>query len=103
VIFQDPLPASRFHHSVAFQPDNTAIQRPPATSRQLLRLLALSRVVLDNFGQFQASWGHHGDRRVAQLALFFGANDFGSTMIEENVVAAAGGVIFRLSLLKSKE
>jgi cyclic dehypoxanthinyl futalosine synthase len=58
--------------------------------------LALSRVVLDNFDNLQASWVTMGPR-VAQLALFFGANDFGSTMIEENVVAAAG-VHFRLSI-----
>ncbi|HBZ53846.1 MAG TPA: dehypoxanthine futalosine cyclase [Syntrophobacteraceae bacterium] len=80
----------------AFQPDNTAIQRPPATAVSYLRLLALSRIVLDNFDNLQASWVTMGPR-VAQLALFFGANDFGSTMIEENVVAAAG-VHFRLSV-----
>lgn len=80
----------------AFQPDNTAIQRPPATAVSYLRLLALSRVVLNNFDNLQASWVTMGPR-VAQLALFFGANDFGSTMIEENVVAAAG-VQFRLSI-----
>jgi cyclic dehypoxanthinyl futalosine synthase len=61
-----------------------------------LRLLAVSRLVLDNFQNIQASWVTMGPK-VAQLALFFGANDFGSTMIEENVVAAAG-VRFRLSI-----
>jgi cyclic dehypoxanthinyl futalosine synthase len=80
----------------AFQPDNTAIPRPPATAVSYLRLLALSRIVLDNFDNLQASWVTMGPR-VAQLALFFGANDFGSTMIEENVVAAAG-VHFRLCI-----
>jgi cyclic dehypoxanthinyl futalosine synthase len=79
-----------------FQPTNTAIQRSPETSVAYLRLLALSRIVLDNFDNIQASWVTMGPK-VAQLALHFGANDFGSTMIEENVVAATG-VHFRLSV-----
>ncbi|WP_028582403.1 cyclic dehypoxanthinyl futalosine synthase [Desulfogranum japonicum] len=82
-----------------FQPDNT----PIAKSRNIektsaftyLRMLALSRIYLDNFANVQASWVTQGPK-IAQLSLFFGANDFGSTMIEENVVAAAG-VRFRLS------
>ncbi len=80
----------------AFQPLNTAIRREPETAVSYLRLLALSRLVLDNFDNIQASWVTMGPK-IAQLALFFGANDFGSTMIEENVVAAAG-VCFRLSI-----
>ena len=80
----------------AFQPQNTAIPREPETAVSYLRLLAISRLVLDNFDNIQASWVTMGPK-VAQLALFFGANDFGSTMIEENVVAAAG-VSFRLSI-----
>ncbi len=80
----------------AFQPDNTAIHCAPATAVAYLRWLAVSRIVLDNFDNLQASWVTMGPR-VAQLALHFGANDFGSTMIEENVVAAAG-VHFRLSI-----
>ena len=83
----------------SFQPDNTAL----AASRKIekvssftyLRMLALSRIYLDNFANVQASWVTQGPK-IAQLSLFFGANDFGSTMIEENVVAAAG-VKFRLS------
>ena len=78
-----------------FQPQNTAIQRAPETAVAYLRLLAVARLVLDNFANIQASWVTMGPA-VAQLALRFGANDFGSTMIEENVVAAAG-VHFRLS------
>jgi len=77
-----------------FQPENTAIPRAPETSLAYLRLLALSRLVLDNFDNIQASWVTMGPK-IGQLSLFFGANDFGSTMIEENVVAAAG-VRFRL-------
>ena len=54
-----------------------------------LRTLAMSRLVLDNIRNLQVSWVTMGSG-VAQVALQFGANDFGSTMIEENVVAAAG-------------
>lgn len=79
-----------------FQPGKTAIARRPETAVAYLRLLAVSRLVLDNFDNLQASWVTMGPK-VAQTALFFGANDFGSTMIEENVVAAAG-VHFRLSV-----
>lgn len=79
----------------AFQPNHTAIPVPAQTPVSYLRLLAVSRLVLDNFDNVQASWVTMGPK-VAQLALHFGANDFGSTMIEENVVAAAG-VHFRLS------
>ena len=79
-----------------FQPQNTAINVPKATAVTYLRTLAISRIVLDNFENVQASWVTMG-AHVAQLALFFGANDLGSTMIEENVVAAAG-VRFRLSI-----
>ena len=78
-----------------FQPANTAIERRPETAQSYLRVLALSRLVLDNVPSIQSSWVTMGPQ-VAQLALFFGANDFGSLMIEENVVAAAG-VSFRLS------
>jgi cyclic dehypoxanthinyl futalosine synthase len=58
-------------------------------------MLALSRIFLDNVPNIQASWVTQGPK-IAQISLFFGANDFGSTMIEENVVAAAG-ICFRLS------
>ena len=78
-----------------FQPQNTAIRVRPSTGHEYLRLLAISRIVLDNFQNVQASWVTQGPK-VAQIALFFGANDFGSLMIEENVVAATG-VTHRLS------
>ncbi len=79
-----------------FQPDNTALAEiEKTTAMGYLRMLALSRIYLDNFANVQASWVTQGPK-IAQLSLFFGANDFGSTMIEENVVAAAG-VSFRLS------
>ncbi|GAB6163038.1 cyclic dehypoxanthinyl futalosine synthase [Desulfothermus naphthae] len=79
-----------------FQPDNTRINARKVTSVEYLRLLAISRIVLDNFDNIQVSWVTMGPE-IAQLALFFGGNDFGSTMIEENVVAATG-VRFRLSI-----
>ena len=79
-----------------FQPDNTRIKARKITSVEYLRLLAISRIVLDNFDNIQVSWVTMGPE-IAQLALFFGGNDFGSTMIEENVVAATG-VRFRLSI-----
>ena len=77
-----------------FQPGNTALSQPEASSVTYLRFLALSRLFLDNVPNIQASWVTQGPR-VGQMALYYGANDFGSTMIEENVVAAAG-VHFRL-------
>ena len=83
----------------SFQPDNTPLSAArkieKVSSFTYLRMLALSRIYLDNFANVQASWVTQGPK-IAQLSLFFGANDFGSTMIEENVVAAAG-VKFRLS------
>ncbi len=72
-----------------FQPGNTRISCRPLPSPAYLRMLAVSRLVLDNVPNIQASWVTMGPD-VAQLALFYGANDFGSLMIEENVVAAAG-------------
>ncbi|MBW2466379.1 MAG: dehypoxanthine futalosine cyclase [Deltaproteobacteria bacterium] len=79
-----------------FQPDNTAFSEiRKATAYSYLKMLAWSRIVLDNFDNIQASWVTQGPK-IAQISLFYGANDFGSTMIEENVVAAAG-VYFRLS------
>ena len=79
-----------------FQPDNTAFSDiPKATAHSYLKMLAWSRIVLDNIDNIQASWVTQGPK-IAQVSLFYGANDFGSTMIEENVVAAAG-VSFRLT------
>jgi cyclic dehypoxanthinyl futalosine synthase len=79
-----------------FQPLNTDIDVASAGGVEYLRTLAISRLFLDNVANVQASWVTQGSK-IAQLALRFGANDLGSTMIEENVVRAAG-VTFRLSL-----
>jgi cyclic dehypoxanthinyl futalosine synthase len=78
----------------SFQPGNTKIDVRKAGASEYLRVLAVSRIFLDNIPNLQVSWVTQGDK-IAQVALEFGANDFGSTMIEENVVAAAG-VRFRL-------
>lgn len=76
----------------SFQPGNTELNASSlktATAVDYLRVLALSRIYLDNIKNIQASWVTQG-LKMAQVALRFGANDFGSTMIEENVVKAAG-------------
>ena len=78
-----------------YQPGNTELGGRSATAVEYLKVLALSRIMLDNFMNIQASWVTQG-AKIAQVALEFGANDFGSTMIEENVVAAAG-VSFRMT------
>lgn len=67
----------------------------PATAVEYLRILALSRIYLDNIKNIQASWVTQG-LKLAQVALRFGANDFGSTMLEENVIASTG-VSYRVS------
>jgi len=72
-----------------FQPENTALAGDEVTSFQYLRTLAVARVMLDNFPNIQASWVTQGGK-IGQMSLRFGANDFGSLMIEENVVSSAG-------------
>ena len=73
-----------------FQPGNTALAHlPKAGPFEYLKTLAVSRLYLDNFANLQASWVTQG-LKIGQMALRWGANDMGSLMIEENVVAAAG-------------
>lgn len=72
-----------------YQPGNTELGGTTATGIDYLKVLALSRIVLDNIPNIQASWVTQG-AKMASVALFFGANDLGGTMLEENVVAAAG-------------
>lgn len=75
-----------------FQPEHTQLaQLPAAGSHAYLRMLAVSRLYLDNVANMQSSWVTQG-LKIGQLALQFGANDMGSLMIEENVVAEAGTV-----------
>lgn len=78
-----------------YQPGNTELGGQKASGVEYLKVLAVSRIVLDNIRNIQASWVTQGDK-LAQAALFFGANDLGGTMLEENVVAAAG-CCFRMS------
>lgn len=78
----------------SFQGANTQLKAEipdikPQSSNRYLRLLAIARLYLDNFKNMQSSWVTQGSY-VGQLALKFGANDLGSTMMEENVVKAAG-------------
>jgi cyclic dehypoxanthinyl futalosine synthase len=83
----------------SFQPGNTQLAEDEysatgvplnaATGWEYLRTLAVSRLFLDNVRNVQASWVTQGGK-IGQIALVFGSNDMGSTMIEENVVAAAG-------------
>ena len=75
-----------------FQPENTDISHLPAAgSHAYLKMLAISRLYLDNFSNMQSSWVTQG-LKIGQVSLQFGANDMGSLMIEENVVAEAGTV-----------
>ena len=77
-----------------FQPEHTAMADvPPAGAFEYLRTQAISRLYLDNIRNIQSSWVTQGPK-VGQLALFFGANDMGSLMIEENVVSSAGTVYY---------
>jgi len=95
-----------------FQPGDTPLGRAPqfapderrepdgkhlvlADAHEYLRMLALSRIFFDNIPNIQSSWVTQGPK-IGQLALFFGANDMGSVMMEENVVSAAG-LTYRLN------
>lgn len=73
----------------SYQPEHTELGGGEATGLEYLRMLAIARIVLDNFPSLQASWVTQGGR-VGQLSLAYGSNDMGSVMIEENVVRAAG-------------
>jgi cyclic dehypoxanthinyl futalosine synthase len=78
-----------------FQPENTRLRAEPVGSSEYLRMQALSRIFLDNIENIQSSWVTQGPR-IGQIALKYGANDFGSVMMEENVVSSAG-TSFRLN------
>jgi len=80
----------------SFQPRNTDLGGDTAGGVEYLKTLAVARIMLDNVPSIQASWVTQG-AKIAQIALAFGANDFGSTMLDENVVRAAG-VNYRIAL-----
>ena len=83
--------------SWTFQPDHTDMAHvPPAGAFEYLKTQAVSRLYLDNVPNIQSSWVTQGEK-IGGLALFFGANDMGSLMIEENVVAQAG-TVYHLTL-----
>jgi len=72
-----------------FQEDNTKLKKSDTSAPEYLRVQALARLFLDNIPGIQSSWVTMGPS-IGQVALLFGANDFGSVMFEENVVSAAG-------------
>lgn len=74
-----------------YQPDGTELGGTRASAFDYMRTIAIARIYLDNFPNIQASWVTQGPR-VGQLSLRYGVNDFGSTMMEENVVSTAGCV-----------
>jgi cyclic dehypoxanthinyl futalosine synthase len=78
----------------SFKPGNTPLEKiipTYATPTRYLQMLAISRIYLDNFPHIQASWFSEG-KKTGQIALHFGADDFGGTLLEENVHAAANFV-----------
>jgi cyclic dehypoxanthinyl futalosine synthase len=85
-----------------FQPEHSDMAHiRPAGAYEYLRTNAVSRLYLDNFANIQSSWVTQG-LKTGQLALLYGANDMGSLMIEENVVAEAG-TVHHLSLEEIRE
>ena len=84
-----------------FQAENTNLRAPTVGASEYLRMQALSRIYLDNIENLQSSWVTQGPK-IGQIALKYGANDFGSVMMEENVVSAAG-TSFRLARQQIEE
>jgi len=79
-----------------FQPENTVLKVKRKTGvAEYLRTQAIARIFLDNIENIQSSWVTQGPE-IGQVALKYGANDFGSVMMEENVVSSAG-TTFRLN------
>ncbi|OAB48235.1 cyclic dehypoxanthinyl futalosine synthase [Paenibacillus antarcticus] len=74
-----------------FQPDNTNFVRERETPEAYLKTVAVGRILLDNVPHLQSSWVTMGPE-IGKLSLSYGCNDFGSTMMEENVVSSAGAV-----------
>lgn len=74
-----------------FQPDNTNLKRERETPEAYLKSVAVGRLAIDNVPNLQSSWVTMGPE-IGKLSLTYGCNDFGSTMMEENVVSSAGAV-----------
>jgi cyclic dehypoxanthinyl futalosine synthase len=91
---QDEQPGFTAFIPWSFKPGNTPLEKiipHYATSTRYLQMISLSRIYLDNFPHIQASWFSEG-KKIGQIALHFGADDFGGTLQEENVHAAANFV-----------
>lgn len=88
---QDETDGFRAFIPWTYQPGNNELMGRKMSSYQYLRFLAMSRVYLDNIEHIQGSWVTQG-KSIGQLSLFFGGDDLGSIMIEENVVRSAGTV-----------
>lgn len=89
---QDRAPGFTAFIPWSFQPGDTPLGKKvkrTATAAEYLRIVAVSRLMLDNILNIQSSWVTQG-AGLGQTAFAFGANDFGGTMMEENVVSAAG-------------
>lgn len=86
---QDETVGFRAFIAWTYQPGNNELMGQKMSSLAYLRFLALARLYLDNIDHIQGSWVTQG-KRIGQLTLFFGADDLGSIMIEENVVRSAG-------------
>ncbi|MHB9145865.1 MAG: cyclic dehypoxanthinyl futalosine synthase [Symbiobacteriia bacterium] len=85
----DGLGVFRAFAAWTYQDDNTALGPGGASAFEYLRVLAVARIYLDNIPNIQASWVTQGPK-VGQISLDCGCNDLGGTMMEENVVSAAG-------------
>ncbi len=80
----------------SFQRGHTVLDVPPAGGREYLKVIAIARLLLDNLPNLQAGWVTEGPK-LAQLALTFGANDFGGILIDE-VVVGATGMVYRVDV-----
>jgi cyclic dehypoxanthinyl futalosine synthase len=85
---QDETNGFKAFISWTFQPDNTNLKAEKVSPEEYLKTVAISRLMLDNIANFQSSWVTMGPE-IGKTSLSYGCNDFGSTMMEENVVSAA--------------
>jgi len=80
----------------SFQRGHTALDVPPAGGGEYLKVIAIARLLLDNLPNIQAGWVTEGPK-LAQLALLWGANDFGGILMDE-VVVGATGMVYRVDM-----
>ena len=91
---QDETEGFRAFIPWSFQKGHTVLNSPPAGGMEYLRIIAIARLLLDNIPNIQAGWVTEGPK-LCELALSFGANDFGGILIDE-VVVGATGVVYRV-------